>query len=158
MCVPDENFRRWHSASLRSFESRFHRTKSVHCRLTYLLATILTAHRTFFQADEWPVMDSAEPRNGWSYSEIKQTLSGAAVNDSFGKLYFMLDHLIPSFHRRLRGTKIESRLFNVDAATLPEILEHNRFARIEVCETIFFVNEYTNAVGLRYPTFLTLDT
>ena len=83
------------------------------------------------------MMDSAQPRNGWSYSEIKQTLSGAAVNDSPGKLYFMLNNLISSFHRRLRGTKIEFRFFNVDAATLPEILERNRFARIEVCMTNF---------------------
>jgi len=78
------------------------------------------------------MMDSADPRNGWSTSEIRETSSGTATNDLFGKLYFMLDRLLLSFHRQLRATKVDFQFFNVDAAVLPKLLDRDTFARIEV--------------------------
>lgn len=87
-----------------------------------------------FNGEEWPMMDSADPLSGWSYTEVLSTPVGPAANDIYGKLYHHVKSLLARFYRRVVDTNNEFHLFNLDAAELPMHISHLSFARIEVCQ------------------------
>ncbi|KFY89500.1 hypothetical protein V500_05642 [Pseudogymnoascus sp. VKM F-4518 (FW-2643)] len=88
---------------------------------------------TFFQtADTWPLLDNADPLNGWSLKDVESSSSGPASADVYGKLFYYIRAEIRAFLLRLSGLEITFRLFQVNAADLPDRLERSSFSRIEV--------------------------
>jgi hypothetical protein len=57
----------------------------------------------------------------------------AATNDWYGKLFVYLQDVVCKFLRRLKDVKVDLQLLNIDAKDLPDHLERDTFARIEVC-------------------------
>lgn len=94
----------------------------------------LTWPRTFYHdASSWPMLDNADPRHGWAAEDVANAPYGPASADIYGKLYFYLRRTLSSFMTRLRDLeKASFKLFQVDAASLPDHLELASFARIEV--------------------------
>lgn len=93
----------------------------------------LTTYRTLFQtADTWPLHNNADPLNGWSLREIESSPSGPASADIYGKLFYYLRAQIQEFLLRLSDLEVCFRLFQVNAADLPDHLESDSFSRIEV--------------------------
>ncbi|KAI0379388.1 hypothetical protein F5Y04DRAFT_290284 [Hypomontagnella monticulosa] len=88
---------------------------------------------TFFHLNgEWPMMDNADPRSGWSLDSYLKFDIGRAKNDQYGKLYYYLKQLFADFHRRLRSLPIEINIFHMDARNLEGYLDGMRFDRIDV--------------------------
>ncbi|KAK2592152.1 hypothetical protein QQS21_010160 [Conoideocrella luteorostrata] len=85
----------------------------------------------FSNSQIWPMMDYANPLDGWAAQDVDQA-SGAAEKDVYGKLFYYLLDLIAKVHRRLNNANISFRVFNDDAAVLAEHLCDERFDRIEV--------------------------
>lgn len=79
------------------------------------------------------MMDSANPLEGWSASDVLSTDSGAATNDLHGKLYYYISSHVANFHDRLAGYSTDFTFFNVDATFLKDqkLLKDKKFARIE---------------------------
>ncbi|KAK4899413.1 hypothetical protein LTR27_003146 [Elasticomyces elasticus] len=50
------------------------------------MAAFSIPNPTFFRTTDWPMMDSADPLNGWDWREVLKTDSGLATNDLYGKL------------------------------------------------------------------------
>lgn len=75
--------------------------------------------------------DKADPLDGWPIRDVarEQTL---AKEDLYGKLYVYLRRVFQQFLDGLARIEIDIGLFNVDAIQLPEILQGNKYARIEV--------------------------
>jgi hypothetical protein len=93
----------------------------------------LTDYRTFFQTtDTWPMRDNADPLHGWSLKEVEDSSSGPAAADIYGKLFYHVRAVLRPFLLRLSGLQVTFRLFQVDAADLPDHLERGYFSRIEV--------------------------
>ncbi|KFY28454.1 hypothetical protein V493_02929 [Pseudogymnoascus sp. VKM F-4281 (FW-2241)] len=88
---------------------------------------------TLFQtADTWPLHDNADPLNGWSLKEVEDSSSGPASADIYGKLFYYIHQELRTFLLRLSGLEVSFRLFQVNAADLPDHLENDSFSRIEV--------------------------
>ncbi|KAJ5210551.1 hypothetical protein N7491_010358 [Penicillium cf. griseofulvum] len=75
--------------------------------------------------------DKADPLDGWPIREVarEQTM---AKEDLYGKLYMYLRRVFQQFLDSLARTEIDIELLNVDAIQLPEILQKDKYARIEV--------------------------
>lgn len=109
------------------------------CRIRELRADqkkyiTITLPSTFFQDETtWPMQDSADPRHGWPAEDVERTPCGPASADIYGKLYFYLRRILPSFLSGLRGLEMASfKLFQADVTSLSDLLEPDSFARIEV--------------------------
>lgn len=88
---------------------------------------------TMFQSDNWPMMDSSEPMQGWDYAEVLEKAHSAASNDVYGKLYAHIRDLIAIFCTRSKTLGIHYTLLNVDAKDLHQHqVEDGKFARVEV--------------------------
>lgn len=85
-----------------------------------------------FHGEDWPMMDSADPLSGWSYTEVLSASVGPAPNDIYGKLYHHVKSLLARFYRRVVDTGVEFHLSNVDAVDLSTHTSHLSFARIEL--------------------------
>ncbi|TKA78672.1 hypothetical protein B0A55_04509 [Friedmanniomyces simplex] len=95
-----------------------------------------TPNPTLFQTAAWPMMDPADPLDGWDWCEVLKTNSGLATNDLYGKLTVYLKQLFSKFHDSLEAHPCTFSLFNVDAASLPHHLPNGTFARIEVSNIV----------------------
>ena len=76
--------------------------------------------------------DDSDPLNGWHLPDVLDVESGQAKNDVYGKLYHYPRTLFSSFYRRITMHSCHFQLLNLNAKDLPEHLEKDRFARIEV--------------------------
>ena len=76
--------------------------------------------------------DSADPLEGWTYKDVLATYSGPASSDIYGKLYYYIKDILRSFHRRLSTLDCNIQLFNIDARELPNYLQKDSFARVDV--------------------------
>ncbi|KAK0308345.1 hypothetical protein LTR01_004972 [Friedmanniomyces endolithicus] len=95
-----------------------------------------SVRRTFYQTAAWPMMDSADPLDGWDWREVLKTSSGLATNDLYGKLVVYLRRLFFDFHNVLQSHVLTFSLFNTNAGSLPHHLPKNNFARIEVSNIV----------------------
>lgn len=77
--------------------------------------------------------DKADPLDGWPIQEVV-LVQTRAKEDLYGKLYIYLQGVFQRFLDRLAKIGIAFELLNVDAAQLPETLQENKYARIEVWE------------------------
>jgi hypothetical protein len=91
---------------------------------------------TFFQdANNWPMLDNADPLHGWSSKEVEDRSTGPATADIYGKLFYHVRAMVQAFVVRLSGSRVAFRLFQMDATDLVKNhLESNSesFNRIEV--------------------------
>lgn len=76
--------------------------------------------------------DKADPSNGWPIAEVQQTPS-LAQQDWYGKLYIYLNNMLNKFRARLKESRLNFELYNVDVQELPQHLEPTKYSRIEVC-------------------------
>ncbi|GFF81194.1 hypothetical protein IFM60648_05945 [Aspergillus lentulus] len=86
----------------------------------------------FHTANAWPMNDNADPLHGWPLDEVAATSTGPATADIYGKLFFYIRRMLRSFLGRLPSLKLSFKLFQLDAACLPDHLENDSFSRIEV--------------------------
>ncbi|KAI1262719.1 hypothetical protein F5Y18DRAFT_438850 [Xylariaceae sp. FL1019] len=92
----------------------------------------------FDSSREWPMMDSADPLDGWSAKTFLATKAGPAKKDAYGQLYHYLKRVFTRFHARLRSNAVSFELYHVDARALDKTLAGRHFDRIEVsniCDT-----------------------
>jgi hypothetical protein len=75
--------------------------------------------------------DKADPSDGWPVLDIQQT-SSPALRDWYGKLFIYLHDVVQRFLDRLKRTRISFDLHNVDVNELPQLLEFNKYSRVEV--------------------------
>ncbi|KAI0426602.1 hypothetical protein F5Y09DRAFT_351075 [Xylaria sp. FL1042] len=88
---------------------------------------------TFFESsNKWPMMDSADPTDGWSIKTFLATKAGPAKKDTYGQLHHYLKHLFVDFHRYLHSKPVAFELHHVDAKVLNDTLARREFDRIEV--------------------------
>ncbi|KIW22047.1 hypothetical protein, variant [Cladophialophora immunda] len=88
---------------------------------------------TFSQnKEQWLMMDSADPFDGWDLRSVLQRSYGSATNDMYGKLFNHLRDLLSSFARQAASRKMAFELFNADVNDLPRQLGSRQFARIGV--------------------------
>ncbi|PQE06221.1 MYND finger family protein [Rutstroemia sp. NJR-2017a BBW] len=91
---------------------------------------------TFFQnVDFWPMMDSADPIEGWSVKEFT-SVRRIARDDINGSLYYYLKGLIHSFCHCVKRLDIRFQLFELNAVDLPHTMamrgiSNHYFDRIE---------------------------
>ncbi|KAL9041133.1 MAG: hypothetical protein Q9214_004213 [Letrouitia sp. 1 TL-2023] len=96
-----------------------------------------TPNPTFYRtANSWPMLDSADPLEGWPINEVLKK-APTAKNDLYGSLYFYLQDTLWQFCRQTGHLKVSIQLSQVDALRLPGILEqhiigHCSFDRIEL--------------------------
>ncbi|KAA8576352.1 hypothetical protein EYC84_006485 [Monilinia fructicola] len=96
-----------------------------------------TPNPTLFQStDFWPMMDSADPLDGWAFEEFLSN-PPPARNDIYGSLYFYLQYQLRNFCERIRNLQVHFQLFELDALDLPGLMkergiEKQHFDRIEV--------------------------
>ncbi|KAF7867297.1 hypothetical protein EAF04_005380 [Stromatinia cepivora] len=96
-----------------------------------------TPNPTIFQStDYWPMMDSANPMEGWPIEEF-MSKPRPSRNDVYGSLYFYVLKQLQDFCKRISNLQIRFQLFGLDAIDLPGILDErgtgkNYFDRIEV--------------------------
>ncbi|KAK1055362.1 hypothetical protein LTR12_013176 [Friedmanniomyces endolithicus] len=91
---------------------------------------------TFYHTAAWPMMDSANPLDGWDRREVLRISSGLATNDLYGKLVTYLTRLFSDFHSVLQSHTSTFSLFNMDVGSLPHHLPKDSFARIEVSNIV----------------------
>lgn len=103
---------------------------------------------TVFQEKEWPMMDCADPLDGWDHQEILATATGPATSDIYGKLFCHLHKLIRSFYERSRDLRVGFKLLNLDAKDLHTQLEDGKFARVEV-SLLFVGSIWLSALTIR---------
>jgi hypothetical protein len=104
---------------------------------------VLTLGRTFFQEPgEWPLMDSADPLDGWLHADY-MPYTPIAKADVYGGLFYFLRDIFSKFSNRVRNTSILFQLYSMDAEELPEYLPQDgkAFDRIEVCYTLPLTHE-----------------
>lgn len=84
-------------------------------------------------ADEWPIMDSADPQEGWPISEVLNTHT-RAQGDVNGKLYQYVRSTLVDFHSRLRSSAMKFQFYHGDVEhVVPLLLDADmRYDRIEV--------------------------
>ncbi|CZR65732.1 uncharacterized protein PAC_15632 [Phialocephala subalpina] len=91
---------------------------------------------TFYHVtDDWPMMDSAEPLNGWAARDVRAKAS--VKNDLYGGLALHIVHNLTEFCHNIQLYPLRFQLFQVDARALPNMvrdigLPDTRFDRIEV--------------------------
>ncbi|KAF2129720.1 hypothetical protein P153DRAFT_430843 [Dothidotthia symphoricarpi CBS 119687] len=90
-----------------------------------------TPNPTFFQTSDWPMKDSASPRQGWLYSDYVQ-YAPAATADEFGALFFYVRKLLLDFCHRVHKIDVSFELFHVNAQSLPSYIGYSKFDRIEI--------------------------
>lgn len=78
------------------------------------------------------MMDNADPLTGWSLQEIRNTSSGPAAADMYGKLFYYLRSVVRGFVERLKTQSHVFQMLHMDAETLPAFLGGAKFSRIEV--------------------------
>jgi len=78
--------------------------------------------------------------SGWPIADVAATAT-SATNDWYGKLFVYLQDVVCKFLRRLKDVKVDLQLLNIDAKDLPDHLERDTFARIEVCTFPFKTSE-----------------
>ena len=76
--------------------------------------------------------DKADPSSGWPVLNILRTPS-PAPQDWYGKLFIYIHNMLENFLDRLQKIRIDFILHHVDVRELPPLLQHNKYARIEVC-------------------------
>src|SRR4051794_20894642 len=76
--------------------------------------------------------DSADPQEGWANNDILATSSGIASSDLYGKLYYHVKKVLRSFLERLSSLECIIQLASIDARVLPDHLQIDSFARIDV--------------------------
>src|SRR5271169_1273702 len=66
--------------------------------------------RTFYQMkDFWPMMDSADPIEGWSAKEVIQK-APLAKNDTYGSLFMYIQDILLEFCYKIASLKIRFQL------------------------------------------------
>ncbi|KAI0974668.1 hypothetical protein F4678DRAFT_485689 [Xylaria arbuscula] len=102
---------------------------------------------TVFDSSEiWPMMDNADPTDGWSAKTFLATKAGPAKKDAYGQLHHYLKHLFTNFHHRLRSKVVYFELHHVDAKVLNKRLAGRKFDRVEVsniCDSAYLGIETT---------------
>ena len=78
------------------------------------------------------MMDSADPKDGWSMKTFMATKAGPAKQDANGQLHHYLKRLFMNFHQSLRSKPVSFQLHHVDAKILNKTLTGKKFDRIEV--------------------------
>ncbi|KAH6637693.1 hypothetical protein C7974DRAFT_450688 [Boeremia exigua] len=95
------------------------------------ISVLDTSNPTFFQTRDWPMTDSASPRDEWSHADhSKHTLTAKAA--TFGAIFSMLRDLLFKFGERVQDTSIS---FELSCTSALNITGHNgtrRFDRIEI--------------------------
>ncbi|RWA06465.1 hypothetical protein EKO27_g8646 [Xylaria grammica] len=86
----------------------------------------------FKSSNEWPMMDSADPTDGWSIKTFLATKAGPAKKDTYGQLHHYLKRLFLSFHHYLHSKPVFFELHHVNAEVLDTTLIGREFDRIEV--------------------------
>jgi len=86
--------------------------------------------------DFWPMMDSADPIEGWSAKEVIQK-APLAKNDTYGSLFMYIQDILLEFCYKIASLKIRFQLSQVNALDLPGIIKQYGmgqyyFDRIEV--------------------------
>ncbi|KAI0437529.1 hypothetical protein F4803DRAFT_565994 [Xylaria telfairii] len=88
---------------------------------------------TFFNSfNHWPMMDSADPTNGWSLKTFLAIKAGPAKQDVYGQLHHYLKRMFADFHHHLRSKRVSFELHHIDARNLGKTLTGRKFDRIEV--------------------------
>ncbi|KAI1359481.1 hypothetical protein F5Y08DRAFT_349648 [Xylaria arbuscula] len=95
-------------------------------------AFIIPNPTIFDSSKQWPMMDSADPQDGWSMKTFLATKAGPAKRDTYGQLHHYLKRLFTEFHQSLRSKPISFELYHVDALFLGATLIGKNFDRIEV--------------------------
>ncbi|KAH0565170.1 hypothetical protein GP486_001434 [Trichoglossum hirsutum] len=96
-----------------------------------------TPNPTLYQTtDFWPMMDSADPSEGWPVKEVIRK-APLAKNDIYGSLFMYIQGILLKFCHQIERLKICFQLFQVDALELPSIIKQSGmgkyyFDRIEV--------------------------
>ncbi|KAI8955701.1 hypothetical protein F4801DRAFT_600911 [Xylaria longipes] len=86
----------------------------------------------FNSSNEWPMMDSADPTDGWSIKAFLATKAGPAKKDAYGQLHHYLKRLFANFHHYLHSKPVSFELQHVNAQVLDKTLAGREFDRIEV--------------------------
>ncbi|KAH8593394.1 hypothetical protein B0O99DRAFT_515819 [Bisporella sp. PMI_857] len=100
-----------------------------------------TPNPTLFQSNDfWPMMDSADPLEGWPVKDVIQN-APSAKNDIYGSLYIYLQDVLVRFCEQVSRMKVCFHLFQVDALQLPYKLkdcgmDKAFFDRIEVSNIV----------------------
>ena len=76
--------------------------------------------------------DKSDPLDGWPMWEIRHRPS-AAKEDCYGKLFAYLQKTLKSFLERIAVVNINFEMHCIDVKELPQYLERDNYARIEVC-------------------------
>ncbi|KAK3615501.1 hypothetical protein LTR22_027412 [Elasticomyces elasticus] len=87
---------------------------------------------TLFQAQEWPLKDSADPLDEWHLSELLKTKYGKADKDIYSKLYVSVRQMLSAFMSKLYTQRHIFELYKLNATELPNHCAEDNFARIEV--------------------------
>ncbi|KAH9206685.1 hypothetical protein DL95DRAFT_486583 [Leptodontidium sp. 2 PMI_412] len=96
-----------------------------------------TPNPTLYQTtDFWPMMDSADPLEGWTIKDVVR-LAPLAKNYIYGSLFNYLREILLQFCNQVSRLKVHFHLFQVDALDLPGIMRQrgmgrSYFDRIEV--------------------------
>ncbi|KAI1736358.1 hypothetical protein F4680DRAFT_461244 [Xylaria scruposa] len=101
-------------------------------------AFIIPNPTLFKSSSEWPMMDSADPKDGWSVKAFLATKAGPAKKDAYGQLHYYLKRLFANFHRYLHSKPVSFELQHINAQALDKALDGRQFDRIEVsniCDT-----------------------
>ncbi|KAI0531843.1 hypothetical protein GGR58DRAFT_518185 [Xylaria digitata] len=95
-------------------------------------AFVIPNPTVFNSSDEWPMMDSADPTDGWSIKAFLATKAGPAKKDAYGQLHHYLKRLFTNFHCYLHSKPVSFELHHVYAQVLDKTLSGREFDRIEV--------------------------
>ncbi|KAK5701102.1 hypothetical protein LTR17_022899 [Elasticomyces elasticus] len=98
----------------------------------YARDDFMVPNPTLFQAQEWPLKDSADPLDGWHLSELLKTKYGKADKDIYGKLYISVRQMLSASMSKLYTHRHIFELYNLNATELPNHCAEDTFARIEV--------------------------
>ncbi|KAF1362388.1 hypothetical protein EJ07DRAFT_174795 [Lizonia empirigonia] len=109
----------------------YFRSSGVLLPLGCSLAAFDTPNPTLFQTHDWPMMDNASPRDGWSNVEHSKH-SLVAKADAFGAVFALLRDLLLKFCERVTKFKISFDLYCVNAMEIASHVGAMRFDRIEI--------------------------
>ncbi|KAF2867048.1 hypothetical protein BDV95DRAFT_622662 [Massariosphaeria phaeospora] len=94
---------------------------------------------TLLQSNEWPMKDSASPRDGWLINDYMKFALPAKA-DAFGAIFFYVRGLLLKFCGQLLSSNVSFRIFNMDARDLGGFVDGMKFDRVEIsniCDTSF---------------------
>ncbi|KAF2623920.1 hypothetical protein BU25DRAFT_349343 [Macroventuria anomochaeta] len=95
------------------------------------IAAFDTPNPTLFQDSDWPMKDSSNPREGWSYHKYMKH-APVAKADEHGAVFFYVRDLLNRFCTRLQKAKISFQMSCMDARDLGPYLQDMKFDRIEI--------------------------